>query len=63
MPDVNRVYRRDGWLVVEAADAREAFVGIVETAVRLDVPVGAVEILEPNLETVFLKLTGKALRD
>ncbi len=63
LPGVKRVYRQDGWNIVEAANARETFVGIVETAVRLNVPVEAVEILEPNLETVFLKLTGKALRD
>ena len=63
LPEVRRSYRRDGWFVVEATDARRAFVGIVEAAVRMDIPVGAVEILEPNLETVFLKLTGKALRD
>ncbi len=63
LPEVRRAYRRDGWFVVEAADARRAFVSIVEAAVRMDIPVGAVEILEPNLETVFLKMTGKALRD
>jgi len=63
MPGVDRVYLRDGWHIVEAADARKTFLGIVETAVRLGAPIEAVEILEPNLETVFLKLTGKALRD
>ncbi len=63
MDGVKRAYRQNEWLVVEAADVRKTFVGVVEMAVRQGVLVDAVEILEPSLETVFLKLTGKALRD
>lgn len=36
---------------------------LFETAANLAVKIGAVEIKEPNLEAVFLHLTGKALRD
>jgi ABC-2 type transport system ATP-binding protein len=36
---------------------------ILDTAQQLDVGVSGVEVVEPNLESVFLHLTGKALRD
>jgi ABC-2 type transport system ATP-binding protein len=36
---------------------------LFESATRLGVRVTSVEIQEPNLEAVFLHLTGRALRD
>ena len=36
---------------------------ILEVAQRTGVTVSGVEVIEPNLESVFLHLTGKALRD
>src|SRR5690606_34579804 len=36
---------------------------IVEAADRADVAIGGVEVVEPDLEAVFLELTGKGLRD
>ena len=38
-------------------------VAVVEAAEHLGVPVGSIEVVEPDLEAVFLHLTGKALRD
>jgi ABC-2 type transport system ATP-binding protein len=35
----------------------------VTTATDAGVDLGSVEVHEPNLEAVFLHLTGKALRD
>jgi ABC-2 type transport system ATP-binding protein len=35
----------------------------MEAASHHDVSVRTIEIQEPNLETVFLHLTGRALRD
>ena len=36
---------------------------LFETATQADVRITSVEIQEPNLEAVFLHLTGRALRD
>jgi ABC-2 type transport system ATP-binding protein len=36
---------------------------ILEMAQSVGVTVSGVEVIEPNLESVFLHLTGKALRD
>jgi ABC-2 type transport system ATP-binding protein len=36
---------------------------LFETAVAVGVRILSVEIQEPNLEAVFLHLTGRALRD
>jgi ABC-2 type transport system ATP-binding protein len=44
-------------------DARAALPQILEAVSRADAAVRSVEVREPNLEAVFLQLTGKALRD
>jgi ABC-2 type transport system ATP-binding protein len=54
--DENRIV-----LLVEDAGARLAT--ILSTATGAGLNVTGVEIEEPNLEAVFLHLTGKALRD
>jgi ABC-2 type transport system ATP-binding protein len=48
-------------LVVD--EARKALPRILETVADAGASVRAVEVIEPNLEAVFLHLTGKALRD
>jgi ABC-2 type transport system ATP-binding protein len=48
-------------LLVE--DARAHLPGILAAAGRADLTVTSVEVIEPDLEGVFLHLTGKALRD
>jgi ABC-2 type transport system ATP-binding protein len=48
-------------LVVDAA--RAALPQILTTAAEAGADVSTVEVTEPNLEAVFLHLTGKALRD
>ena len=53
----------DGAVELLVDDARRALAPIVELADDLGVQVGAVEVHEPDLEAVFLHLTGKALRD
>jgi ABC-2 type transport system ATP-binding protein len=50
-------------LVVEAIDAASLLASIVAAAPAAGVTVTGVEVREPNLEAVFLHLTGKALRD
>ncbi|MHB1317418.1 MAG: ABC transporter ATP-binding protein [Anaerolineae bacterium] len=48
---------------VTADHARDALVGVIGLLNARDVDLTALEILEPNLESVFLHLTGKKLRE
>ena len=54
---------REGGLEVIVAQARHALPRILETVSAAGVTVRSVEVVEPDLEAVFLHLTGKALRD
>jgi len=63
LPAVKSIRRIDGKMEIEAHRAQEALVSVLEVANRLDANVTSLEILKPNLETVFLHLTGKTLRD
>lgn len=60
---IETVSRQDSRVIVKTDDAPAALIGLLDIVNRLDIPITALEILEPNLETVFLQLTGKALRD
>ena len=62
-PGVEEVSLDGGQLTMLAEDGAQALPGLFEALKKLDVRVQAVEIKEPNLETVFLHLTGRALRD
>lgn len=53
----------DGRLKIQAVDARAALLDIIALLSTLDVTINSLEILEPNLESVFLHLTGSRLRD
>ncbi|SDH94241.1 ABC-2 type transport system ATP-binding protein [Sinosporangium album] len=63
MPDIKQVTvdGADAELIV--TDARGTLPGVFETLTRAGVHVRSVEVREPDLEAVFLHLTGKALRD
>jgi ABC-2 type transport system ATP-binding protein len=63
LPSVRAAARSDGHLKVEASRAQEALIGVIEITNQLDVHLTSLQILEPNLETVFLHLTGKSLRE
>jgi ABC-2 type transport system ATP-binding protein len=63
VPDVRAVTRLNGKVRVETTRAQEALIHLLELFNRTDTDVTALEVLEPNLETVFLHLTGKRLRD
>jgi ABC-2 type transport system ATP-binding protein len=54
---------QDGGIQLIVDAARSVLPGLLETVARAGVAVKAVEVDEPNLEAVFLHLTGKALRD
>jgi ABC-2 type transport system ATP-binding protein len=63
MPSVKSTTRDDGHLKVETRRFQEALMGILEITNQLDVRITSMEKWEPNLESVFLHLTGKRLRD
>jgi len=52
-----------GKVAVLALDSNAVVPKLFERAAQVGFRVGSVEIREPNLETVFLHLTGRALRD
>jgi ABC-2 type transport system ATP-binding protein len=62
-PHVVRAARAEDRLEVTVTDAARALVAVIESAEVHDVHVAGVEVVEPDLESVFLHLTGKALRD
>jgi ABC-2 type transport system ATP-binding protein len=54
---------QDGAIQLIVDDARRLLPELLRTAADAGVAVSAVEVNEPDLEAVFLHLTGKALRD
>lgn len=54
---------KDGQVQVLAGEARRLLPGVLETAERSGLSVRSVEVDEPDLEAVFLHLTGTALRE
>ena len=53
----------DGSLEITATGARTLLPEIIRVAADAGIAVSSVEVAEPDLEAVFLHLTGKALRD
>jgi ABC-2 type transport system ATP-binding protein len=60
---VHEVSLRDDGLELLVDGADRALAPILQAAAAADLSVTSVEVDEPNLEAVFLHLTGKALRD
>jgi len=63
LPGVGRVSSEDGLITVLVEDSNKALPSLFETATRHNARITSVDIREPNLEAVFLHLTGRALRD
>jgi ABC-2 type transport system ATP-binding protein len=63
LPAVRSVDTADSRIEVLVDDARTALPQIMDTVTHTGVAVRAVEVTEPDLEAVFLHLTGRALRD
>jgi ABC-2 type transport system ATP-binding protein len=63
LPQVEKVDAQDGQVVLRVRDVRRALAEIMVCCQAKDVDVANLEVLQPNLETVFLQLTGKRLRD
>jgi ABC-2 type transport system ATP-binding protein len=60
---VLKASRNDGQIVVNVENAEDAIANCISLANEYEVKISSVDIQEPNLETVFLHLTGRALRD
>jgi ABC-2 type transport system ATP-binding protein len=60
---VHQTTAQDGTLTLLVDDSNFVLPHLFESAAQAGVRITSVEIQEPNLETVFLHLTGRALRD
>jgi ABC-2 type transport system ATP-binding protein len=60
---VRKVTAEDGTLTILADDSNRILPRLFEAAAANGVRITSVDIQEPNLEAVFLHLTGRALRD
>jgi ABC-2 type transport system ATP-binding protein len=58
------IYKEESGIIeIFAQNPQEILGSIITTAVNLGLKIEAVEIKESNLETLFLQLTGRSLRD
>ena len=60
---VHSISCRDRQLDLRVSNAQQALIGVLAITNQLQAKVTSLQILEPSLETVFLSLTGKNLRD
>jgi ABC-2 type transport system ATP-binding protein len=60
---VSRVSTDDGHITLLVDDSNLVLPRLFDSANRLGARITSIDIQEPNLEAVFLHLTGKALRD
>lgn len=60
---VSQVLAENGSLTVMVEDSNAVLPRLFDVTNRLSTRITSVDILEPNLEAVFLHLTGRALRD
>jgi ABC-2 type transport system ATP-binding protein len=63
VPGIQQVSAENGTLILLADDSNLVLPTLFETANTAGVRITSVDIQEPNLEAVFLHLTGRALRD
>jgi ABC-2 type transport system ATP-binding protein len=62
-PTVQGLTQRKLQLDIQALNTQETLVDVLQITRQLDVRVTSLQILDANLETVFLNLTGKDLRE
>ena len=60
---VQQITAENGTLHLLVKDSNQILPGIFEGAAAVGVRINSVDVQEPNLEAVFLHLTGRALRD
>jgi ABC-2 type transport system ATP-binding protein len=60
---VGKVAQRDGKLHIETKNVNQALLELLDLCGARGIRLTSLEVLEPSLESVFLRLTGKRLRD
>ena len=60
---LTKAYIEDGKVIALVSDSNLVLPRLFESAARNGVRITSLDIREPNLEAVFLQLTGRALRD
>ena len=60
---LGKVTVRDRLLYVEARNVNQALLQLLDLCSVRDLGLSSLQVLEPSLESVFLRLTGKRLRD
>jgi ABC-2 type transport system ATP-binding protein len=63
VPGIDSVILEGDRLRLMAGRGRQVLPGVIKALDDADQLPQSVEVIEPNLETVFLSLTGRALRD
>jgi ABC-2 type transport system ATP-binding protein len=63
LPHVRQVVAEDGRLKIETTDSSLALLELIELCKVRHISIVSLEMLQPNLEGVFLHLTGKRIRD
>ncbi|MCE5283651.1 MAG: ATP-binding cassette domain-containing protein, partial [Deltaproteobacteria bacterium] len=63
LPHIKAASAADGRLLMETTDAGRAVVEFIGLCGELRVNILSLEVIQPNLEGVFLHLTGKRLRE
>jgi ABC-2 type transport system ATP-binding protein len=63
LPTVRSIAQRDHTLDIQSLDTQRTLVQVLDITNKLDAQVTSLQIFDANLETVFLNLTGKNLRE
>ncbi len=63
LPNIHRVFGEEQEIVLQTADADTSLSHIIQLITQSNNHIRQLTIEEPNLEAVFLHLTGRALRD
>jgi ABC-2 type transport system ATP-binding protein len=63
VPAVESVTVEDKRLTIYSNDGPELLANVLSVIAKMNIKALSVKVEEPNLESVFLKLTGRALRD
>lgn len=62
-PEVSQVTARQDEIILNVGSATEILPAVLASASELGIGIRTIDLQEPNLEAVFLQLTGRALRD
>jgi ABC-2 type transport system ATP-binding protein len=63
LPSILKCSATDHEVVLMVPEAEDALAPVITRANEAGIKIHSVDIQEPNLEAVFLALTGRALRD